>query len=183
MNVYKGRFFKKSSNRKSKLVLSTHGFQTSHFICDQFGCKLSLRSIQNYALHRFQAFACRNPKSLRCSIRRRIWADALPWKGRRYRPTALHRIRNMWFCSYIFLLRDEWMIERFSEAMGSALVCNNFSPILWKFHFTWKKRWFVTARNLQSIKPYWLLNWVSIARMVACFPQASWLLHAATAPD
>ena len=44
------------------------------------------------------------------------------------------------------------MIERFSEAMGVALVGNNFSPILWKFHFTWKKKWLVTARNLQSIK-------------------------------
>ena len=45
MNVYKGRLLKKSSNRKSKLVLSTlvttvHGFQTFQFICDLFGCKL-----------------------------------------------------------------------------------------------------------------------------------------------
>ena len=59
----------------------------------------------------------------------------------------------MWFCSYvIFLLRDEWMIERFSEAMGEALISNNFSQILWKFHFTWKKKWLVAAQNLQSIK-------------------------------
>ena len=34
------------------------------------------------------------------------------------------------FCSYvIFLLRDCWLIERLSEPMGMALVCNNFSPI------------------------------------------------------
>ena len=47
----------------------------------------------------------------------------------------------MLFCTYvIFLLRDEWMIERFSEAMGAALVGNNFSPILWSFHFIWKKK-------------------------------------------
>ena len=59
----------------------------------------------------------------------------------------------MLFCSFvIFLLRDKWMIERFSEAMGAALVGNNFSPILWNFHFTWKKKWLVAARNLQSIK-------------------------------
>ena len=25
----------------------------------------------------------------------------------------------------------------------------------------------------KALKPYWLLNWVSIARVVACFPQAS----------
>ena len=59
----------------------------------------------------------------------------------------------MRFCSYvIFLLRDERMIERFSEAMGAALVGNNFSQILWKFHFKWKKKWLVAARNVQSIK-------------------------------
>ena len=28
---------------------SLHAFQTSHFICDQFGCKLNLQSIQNHA--------------------------------------------------------------------------------------------------------------------------------------
>ena len=59
----------------------------------------------------------------------------------------------MLFCSYvIFLLRDQWLIERLSEAMGAALVGNNFSPIPSKFHFTWKKKWLVAARNLQSIK-------------------------------
>ena len=44
------------------------------------------------------------------------------------------------------------MIERFSKAMGAALVGNNFSPILWKFYFTWKKKWLVAAQDLQSIK-------------------------------
>ena len=33
-------------------------------------------------------------------------------------------------CSYvIFLLRDQGLIERLSEAMGATLVDNNFSPI------------------------------------------------------
>ena len=32
---------------------SIHGFQASHFICDQFGYKLWLRFIQNHARHRF----------------------------------------------------------------------------------------------------------------------------------
>ena len=34
-----------------------HGFQTSHFICSLFGCKLWLLSIQNHSLNCFQAFA------------------------------------------------------------------------------------------------------------------------------
>ena len=42
------------------------------------------------------------------------------------------------------------MIERFSEAMGAALVGNNFSQILWKFHFTWKKK--VTRRGPKFTK-------------------------------
>ena len=32
-----------------------------------------------------------------------------------------------------------------------------------------------------ALKPCWLLNWVSIARVVACFPQASLSRPAATA--
>ena len=72
MIVYKGKLLKKSSNRKSKHVScqrgSLHGFQTQHFICDQFGCKLWLLSIQNHARHRFQAFARRHLKSLCSSI-------------------------------------------------------------------------------------------------------------------
>ena len=35
----------------------------------------------------------------------------------------------------------------------------------------------------KALKPCWLLNWVSIARVVACFPQASRSLPAATASD
>ena len=58
-----------------------HDFQTLHFICNRFGCKLWLLSIQIHAWHRFQAFACCHLKSLCCSIR--IWADALPLTGRR----------------------------------------------------------------------------------------------------
>ena len=54
---------------------SLNGFQTSHFICNQFGCKLWLLLVQNHARHRFQAFALCHLKSLCCAIR--IWADAL----------------------------------------------------------------------------------------------------------
>ena len=49
--------FTKSNSSKKILIenrssscqrWSLHGFQTSHFICDQFGSKLWLRSIQNH---------------------------------------------------------------------------------------------------------------------------------------
>ena len=60
---------------------------------------------------------------------------------------------SMLFCSYvIFVFRGQRLIERLSEAMGSALVGNNFSPIPLKFSFHMKKNVLVAARNLQSIK-------------------------------
>ena len=46
----------------------------------------------------------------------------------------------------------EWLIERLSEAMGTALVGNNFSPIPSKISFNMKKKWLVAARYLQIIK-------------------------------
>ena len=36
--------------------------------------------------------------------------------------------------------------------MGAALVCNNFSSILWNFISHEKKKWLVAARSLQSMK-------------------------------
>ena len=147
MNVYHGRLLKQSSNQKSKLIGSASSwhcwslddFQTSHFICYLFGWKLWFWSIQNYAWNCFQAFALRHLKWLCCSMESEV--TPFPLIGRWYRPAALDLIRNMWFCSYvIFLLRDEWMIERFSKAVSAALVSNNLFPILWKFHFPWKKK-------------------------------------------
>ena len=181
MNVYEGRLLEKPSNRKSKLVLSslvTAWLSNITFHLRPFGCKLWLLSIQNYAWRRFQAFACSHLKSLRCSIQ--IWADALSSDRSSIQTCffAQDSILNMLFCSYvIFLLRDEWMIERFSEAMGAALVSNTIL-----FHMKGKSD---SSRPeiYKALKPYWLLNWVSITRVVACFPQASLLQPAATAAD
>ena len=91
----------------------------------------------------------------------------------------------MLFCSYvIFLHRDQGLIERFSKAMGKALVCNNFLPIPSKFSFHMKKKSESSLPGIyKALKPCWLLNWVSIARVVACFPQASRPRPAATAAD
>ena len=80
MIVYEDKLLKKSSNQKLKVVLSTwslHCFQTIHFICDRFDCKLWLQSFHNHARHHFQAFARCHLKSLCWLIR--IWADALSW--------------------------------------------------------------------------------------------------------
>ena len=95
---------------------SLHIVRTSHFICDSFGCKLWLQSIQNYAKDRSQGFACSHLKWLCCLIG--MWAD-FSKTSRRYRSAALHRI---WFGPFGFvtmslvLVRDQWMIARFSVA-------------------------------------------------------------------
>ena len=81
---------------------SLHCFQTSHFICDQFGCKLWLVSIQNHSWHHFSKL-----------LRTAIWScfavlfeseqTPFPQAGSQFRPAALHRI---WFrrCSFVTLV-------------------------------------------------------------------------------
>ena len=85
----------------------------------------------------------------------------------------------MLICSYsIFLLRDhrQLMIERLSKDMRAVLVCNNFIQIFISHE---KRKWQVTAQNLQCIKTF-LTNRV---REVAYFPQVILLWPAATAAD
>ena len=54
---------------------------------------------------------------------------------------AQDSIRNLLFLSYvIFLLTDQWLIEKLSKAMGVALNGNNFSPIPSKISFHIEKR-------------------------------------------
>ena len=54
--------------------------------------------------------------------------------------------------------------------MGLALVSNNFSPVPSKFSFHMKKKSdLLLPENYKALKPCWLLNWVSITRVVACF--------------
>ena len=154
---------------------SLHGFQTSHFICYRFGSVQILVAIDSeLRLTSFPSF-CAQPSevtalfdwnlSRRPFLRQVVNTDLLLCTG---------SIRNMRFCScVIFLLRDEWMIERLSEAMGAAWSATTSRWFHENFIPHEDKKWLVAAQNLQSIKPYWLLNWISIARVVACFLQAS----------
>ena len=92
----------------------------------------------------------------------------------------------MQFCSHVlFLLREQWLIERLCEAMGAALVGNNFSPIPSNFSFHIKKKWLVAARNLQSIETLLTLELSQYSKsgsiILASFLQASWPLPTETA--
>ena len=160
---------------------SLHGFQTSHFICYRFGCKPWL--------DRFRITPDIIPKLFcaaiwsRCAVRFESEQTPFPRTGRRLRSAALHRIL---FGTCGFVPMSYFYSEtnaRLGGAMCAALVCNNFWPIPWEFYFPMKTKSVVTARYLQSIKLFSLSNWVSIARVVASFHQASWSLPEATAAD
>ena len=143
-------------------------FKHSILFATPFGCKLWLLSIQNHARDHSQSF-CAPPSKVavlfewnlsRCPfLGHVVYLDLLQ------RCIAQASFRNMRFCSYaLFFIRDQWILARLKEAMSATLVHR-------KLHFTWKKicrLWLVTARNLQAIS-----NSVSIARLVARFPQAS----------
>ena len=79
-------------------------------------------------------------------------------------PLACYKTHYSWN-RLLLLVWTQWLPHQ--QAKMRAESC------LPPFHFAWKKTWLVTAQYLQSIKPFWLSNWVSIARVVACFPQAS----------
>ena len=114
-----------------------------------------LWSIHNHARHRFQAFARRHLKSLCCSIQ--IWADALSSDSSSTLICCFAQdlIRNLLFCSYvIFLLRDQWMFARLSEAMGEALVGNNFWSIPWDHHFPMKKNLSSLPNIYKALRPF-----------------------------
>ena len=83
--------------------------------------------IQNHTRHCFQAFALLLLKllwSVCCSILS-LEAEQTPFSqtGCWFKSADLHRIlfRACGFVPVIFLLRDQWMIERLSEALGAAL--------------------------------------------------------------
>ena len=100
--------------------------------------------------HCFQAFACRNLKSLCCSIR--IWLYYLsrhpfhPETGHRLRSAALHRIR-FGACGFVTFVPMWYFYSEASEwskdwAKQWALLCQWLATISrqfhWKFHNTWE---------------------------------------------
>ena len=76
------------------------------------------------------------------------------------------------FLCHIFTQRPkQWAL------FGSAITSRQFHR---KFHFTLKK---VMPECYKSWKPFWLSNWVRMARVVERFLRASWQRPAATAKD
>ena len=96
--------------------------------------------------------------------------------------TGINSEHAVLFLCHIFTQRpmNDLKIERSDgRCFGRQQLVANSMEI--SFHM--KKKSVVTARYLLSIKTFLALNWVSIARVVARFPQASQSLPAATAGD
>ena len=82
----------------------------------------------------------------------------------------------MLFCSYVTMSyfnseTNDWLkdwVKRWVQ-LWSATTYSQFHR---KFQFM-KKKCLVIAQNYKALKPWWLLNWVSITRMVLRVPQAS----------
>ena len=147
MIVYKGKLLKKSSNWKLKLVgaLSCQrwslltGYMAFNY-CNSFATALAANFSCNpfrIIRHSFQAFA---PAIWSCCA---VWfkSEQTPfsWTGGWFQPACCSQdsIQNMLFCSYvIFLLRDQWLIERWSE--GACWGQQRLQP-------TWKCPVFVLA--------------------------------------
>ena len=106
----------------------------------------------------------------------RIWADALFLQD---------SIRNMWFCFYVRFLTQKPMtdrkIQRSNERVfgRQQLLANSIENFISHEKGSHSSR----PDIYKALKPCWLSNWVSITRVVACFPQASLSRPAATAAD
>ena len=81
----------------------------------------------------------------------------------------------MLICSYASVTND-W--AKWCALLWSAKTSCQFHQ---KFHVTRKKIELLQPNFYKALKPpFWLCNWVSIARLVALFPQMSRLLPAVT---
>ena len=112
--------------------------------------------------------------------------------GSQFRPAALYMIRFGTCCfvpmSYIY---SETLIETLSKSYGRCFdrhwLSNNVSPIPSTFSFYMKKKGFVAARNLQSIRTLLMLepshyskngSMFSSSKKVAVSSDCSWLGNA-----
>ena len=136
MNVYKSWLLKKSSNRKSKHVLS----RLIHYMAFKHRTSFATDSVANFGCYRFRITQDIVSKLLRaaiwssCAVLFKSKQTPFSQAGRRFRSETLHGIQfgtcSFVLMSYFYLETNslEWLIERLSKAMGAALVGNNRQP-------------------------------------------------------
>ena len=186
MIVYKGRLLKKSSlaNQKLKLIQST--LVTTWLSNIAF----HLLPIWLQTLVAIDSELCQTLFQSFCVLPSEV---TVLFKWNLSRLPFLGQVVNL----------DLLLCTRYNSEHVALFLCHNFTQSLikdWKIqksdghyfgslrqqllanainNFISHKKWFVAARNLQIIKTFWTLedlNWVSITRVVARFPQSSRLL-------
>ena len=106
------------------------------------------------------------------------WAVSCSEFGEENTLVAQDSSQNMLFRSYvIFYSETKDQLKDWAKQWALLWSATTSSQFCWKIHLTQKMEWLVAARNLQSIKTFWHLNWVSISRVVACFPQVPVAAH------
>ena len=185
MNVYKD--CQKSENQKSKLVLptlATAWLSNIAFHLWRFGCKPWLRSIQNHARHRFQAFARSHLKLLCCSIQ--IWADALS-SGQVVDLDLLlctgfdSEHAALFLCPILSQrLMNDQKVARSDERCfyRQQLLTVSIDNFILK-----TKTWLVTPRTLQGIKTVLALELSQYRKSDSKFSSSEPIAAAATAAD
>ena len=130
---------------------SLHGFQTSHFICNWFDCKVVSA---NFGCNQFRIMPDIVSKLLRaaiwsccaqCAVLFESEQSPFPgqWTGYRLISAALHRIQSWTSCfvpmSYFYSETIEWLKYWAKQwaLLCSATTSRQFHP---NFHFTWKTK-------------------------------------------
>ena len=157
MNIYKGRLLQKIFNSK----IEARSVNAGHYIAFKHGISFATDLAANFGCNRFKIAQDIVSKLLRSAIWSccAVWfeSEQIPFLGqlRRFRPAALHRIRFGTCCfvpmSYFYSEGNEWSKDwaKWWPLLWLATASCHFHR---NFHCTWKKKWLVKTRNLQSIK-------------------------------
>ena len=79
---------------------------------------------------------------------------------------------EMLFCSYvIFFLRDQWMIKRKRLALLMSATTAQSCQCWFHSKFWERKSDFSQPKIHKSLKPFWLLNWVSSTQALGILQQ------------
>ena len=105
-------------------MLVTTWLSNITFICDRFGYKFWLQSIQNHARHRFQAFLRRHEVIVLfySNLSRGPFLGQVTCVDLDLVLCSGFDSEHVFSPHVVFLLRDQRMIERLSEIMGATLV-------------------------------------------------------------
>ena len=189
MIVYKGRLLKQSSIKNRSL--SCQGWSLHHFKhCISYATYL----VALFCCNRFRILLDIVSKLMRAAIWSRcavqIESEQTPLSQRdcRFRSAALQVCTGFDSEPAVLILRHifthrpmtDWKIE---QSDGRGFERQQLFPNSIENFISHSKTCSLRPEIYKALKPFWLLNWVSIARVAAYFPQASRSRPAATAAN